>query len=138
MSLALGRSKEVARGEADACDEAPGGLRWFRKCSPPGARSRGAAELASLVEFASRSNRVCPKPVNWSRLYAMLLAGSADRSKSRIPPPPPIHGTEWAITSSPMKQMWLRDHLEWAERACMLELVSSFLREMPESEWFVD
>ncbi|WP_431113053.1 hypothetical protein [Variovorax paradoxus] len=141
MFLALGRAKEVARGEEATYDEAlddVSGRQWFRKTAPAGPRSIDAAELASVVEFASRSNRVCPKPVSWSRLYAMLLAGSADRSTSRIPPPPPIHGTEWAITSSAMKKMWLRDHLEWADRASMLGLASSFLREMPESDWFLD
>jgi hypothetical protein len=141
MLLALGRPKEVAAGGQFACDgmlDEDCGQTRFRTSSPPNARPSRALELANLLEFASRSNRVCPKPVSWSRLYAMLLAGSGDRSSSRIPPPPPIHGTEWAITSSAMKQRWLRDHLEWADRASMLSLASVFLREMPESDWFLD
>lgn len=112
--------------------------RWFRFPWQADTSLADDPALSHILEYASSSDRICPKPVSWSRLYAMLLAGTADRSRSRIPPPPPIHGTEWAITSSAMKKLWLRDHLEWARRACMLELASSFLREMPESEWFHD
>lgn len=141
MSLALGRTREDARGisveqntrtDSSLVQQSFG----FPKQWDSGLTQQDA--LSYILEFASSCDRVCPKPVSWSRLYAMLLAGTADRSRARIPPPPPIHGTEWAITSSAMKKSWLRDHLEWAGRSCMLELASSFLRGMPESEWFHD
>jgi len=141
MSLALGRTREAAQGMSVEQNTPKASLLAQRSvCLSKQSDSSLTKEdaLRNILEFASSSGRVCPKPVSWSRLYAMLLAGTADRSRSRIPPPPPIHGTEWAITSSAMKTSWLRDHLEWAGRACMLELASSFLRDMPESEWFHD
>lgn len=137
MPLAFGGPERIAEGEPrDPEWEALSAWRWFRLSGSTPDAGADEAVLARVLEFASASNRVCPKPVSWSRLYAMLLAGSGDRS--RIPPPPPIHGTEWAITSSAMKKRWLRDHLEWAGRARMLEVAASFLRELPESDWFRD
>jgi len=50
-------------------------------------------------------------------------------------PPLPIAPQAWRVTSSMIKRLCLRDHLEWAARHGAAVPVLAFLRGLPEDKW---
>ncbi len=95
-----------------------------------------AAPKASLDEvmlLARRNNRACPLPAPWAALHALLPPRpAAGRS---MPPPPPVDGPAWGATSAMQKRLRLRDQIEWADRAGVLQEVFGFLSALPEEQW---
>jgi len=95
--------------------------------------SQGITLSQALAE-ARRSNRVCPQPQAWQKLYE-LLPGKRQVGRG-WEPPPPLTGSAWAATTSISKRMCLRDHLEWADRQGCLEAIHGYLKNLPESDWY--
>jgi hypothetical protein len=87
------------------------------------------ATLDQVLLEARRLNRVCPKPMQWVRFYALL----PDRRPGM--PPPPMHGRSWDESSSLAKRMVLRDQIEWAAACGGLDKVMAHLRSLQEEDW---
>jgi hypothetical protein len=50
-------------------------------------------------------------------------------------PPAPPTGAAWNVTPSLTKRLCFREHIEWAERAGVLEDAMAFMQSMAEEEW---
>ena len=89
--------------------------------------------LDSAMLVARKNNRVCPRPVRWTEFYAMLPPRKTLRGQQL--PPAPATGAAWDVTPPLTKRLCFREHIEWAERAGMLESVMAFMQSMREDEW---
>lgn len=89
--------------------------------------------LEDVITLAESASRACLKPREWFYLYQLLL--NCPRKRQDLPPPPPIEGLAWKSTSATAKKMCFHTHLEWAAGNGILELVASFLQELPEDRW---
>lgn len=99
------------------------------------ARKREAQPLFTLdaaMLVARRNNRVSPRPQRWLELYALLPTRKTLRGQQ---PPPPPTGPAWAVTPPLTKRLCFREHIEWAERQGVLEMVMHFMQTMPEEDW---
>lgn len=89
--------------------------------------------MEELMLEARRNNRVCPRPQDWQALYDMLPAKR--QVDGQWEPPLPIAPQAWPVTSSMIKRLCLRDHLEWAAHHGAAAPVLAFLRSVPEDNW---
>ena len=94
------------------------------------AASRKAVTLDGAMQEARRSNRVCPKPAQWQRIYDAMPADASGKRAS-----PPLTGAAWTGTPSLSKRMSFRDHIEWAAAHGALERVVALMKELPEDDW---
>lgn len=95
--------------------------------------SRRAVTLDEVMNLARRNNRACPLPAPWAALHDLLPARVIDgRTQS---PPPPVDRKGWAATSAMQKRLRLRDQIEWADRAGVLQAAHDFLARLPEEHW---
>jgi hypothetical protein len=85
--------------------------------------------LDQVMVEARRLNRVCPKPLQWVRMYALLT----DRQPGS--PSAPLHGRTWNETSSLGKRMVLREQIEWAAARGGLDAVMAYLSGLSEQDW---
>jgi hypothetical protein len=89
--------------------------------------------LDTAMLVARKNNRVCPRPVRWTEFFAMLPPHKTVRGQQL--PPAPATGPAWDVTPALTKRLCFREHIEWAERAGMLESVMAFMQSMREDEW---
>jgi hypothetical protein len=111
---------------------APMGLPTEEDTKPPPvthAPSRKVT-LDLLMVTARRNNRVCPRAVRWKELYDALGGPHAMHL-----PVPPIDDRAWRGVPPLQKRLVFREQLEWAERQGKLDLVSSFINALEESDW---
>lgn len=97
----------------------------------PQAQALFTLEAAMLV--ARRNNRVCPRPQRWDAFMVLLPPRKTLRGSAQPPAPPT--GAAWAMTPSLTKRLCFREHIEWAERAGLLEEVMAFMQSMAEEDW---
>lgn len=89
-----------------------------------------------VVTLATTDNRVCPKPAEWSHLYLLLL--NVTPVGKSFPPRPPIEAPLWKTTSVAVKKMCMLSHIEWAQDIGALELMATYLYELPGDRWLLD
>jgi len=89
-----------------------------------------------IITLATTDNRVCPKPPEWSHLYLLLL--NVTPEGKAFPPRPPIEAPLWKTTSVAVKKMCMLSHIEWAEDIGALELMATYLYELPADRWLLD
>lgn len=101
----------------------------------PAARAsqRPAATLEAAMLVARRNNRVCPRPARWAEFAALLPPRKTSRGQEL--PPAAITGAAWPMTPPLAKRLFLREQVEWAERAGVLEAAIGFLQSLREDEW---
>ncbi|MBC7378280.1 MAG: hypothetical protein H7346_12730 [Burkholderiaceae bacterium] len=116
----------AARQDAGYAATEPSALAGALKAATPGP---APATLDEVLLEARRLNRVCPKPMQWVRFYALL----PDRRPGM--PPPPLQGRSWEQTSSLGKRMVLRDQIEWAAARGGLDKAMAHLRSLREEDW---
>lgn len=92
-----------------------------------------AQGLEALVQECRINNRVCPRLDSWQGMYD-LLPGKR-QVNGQWQPPLPISPQAWRVTSSVVKRLCLRDHLEWAAGHGAATLVLAFLKSLPEDKW---
>ncbi|WP_152682752.1 hypothetical protein [Caenimonas sp. SL110] len=126
----LSSTPQDTPGDRRYARTAAGGLTMASTPALTPAPAVGPATVEDAMVEARRNNRVCPKPERWQELFAML----PDVQKGK--PPPPLVGSSWANTPSLSKRMCLREHLEWAAQHGRLDAVLSFMRGLPETDWF--
>lgn len=91
-------------------------------------------EFEALRQFVSANSRVCPMPQQWARLYGML-PGTRQLDSGGFEPPLPLILAGWD-TPALWKALRLLDHIEWAYAHGALNVVDTFLRSLPEEQWF--
>jgi hypothetical protein len=112
----------------------PQGLMKDAAPSPLKSPSAQGVTIAQALAEARRSNRVCPQPQAWQKLYEMLPGKRQDGRNWE--PMPPLTGSAWAATASIAKRVCLRDHIEWAARQGCLDAIYAYLKDLPESDWY--
>ena len=89
--------------------------------------------LDAAMLVARKNNRVCPRPARWTEFHAMLPPHKTMRGQ--LLPPAPATGHAWEVTPALTKRLCFREHIEWAERAGLLEAAMAFMQTMREDEW---
>lgn len=92
------------------------------------------AALNALLEYISSSGRVCPMPDAWNRLYGMLPG--AHRVGGGWNPPLPLILAAWG-SSDDSKRARFVEHIRYAESNGAFGAVDTYLRSLPENEWYV-
>ena len=87
----------------------------------------------SLIQFCREKDRVCPQPLRWNELWQMLP--NRQRVGNGWEPSLPLILAAWWDASDLAKMLRLAEHIEWADKHGKLEVVSRFLRSLPESDW---
>jgi hypothetical protein len=118
-------------GERAWAPTQPGGRAPILPARQPEPQPLFTLDAAMLV--ARKNNRVCPRPVRWTEFFAMLPPHKTLRGRQL--PPAPATGPAWNVTPALTKRLCFREHIEWAERAGMLEGVMAFMQSMREDEW---
>ena len=99
----------------------------------PAAPQQPLFTLEAAMLVARRNNRVCPRPERWTAFMALLPPRKTLRGTMH-PPVPPL-GAAWSVTPPLTKRLYFREHIEWAQRAAVLEDVMAFMQGLPESDW---
>ena len=88
----------------------------------------------SLIAFCRENNRVCPQPMPWQKLWEML----PDRQQvgAGWEPSLPLILAAWHEAPAILKMLRLAEHIEWAAKHNALEPVGTFLRSLPERDWY--
>lgn len=83
--------------------------------------------LDLLLDYVAAEGRVCPMPAAWDELWRLLGEGA----------PPPLILAAWG---SPWwaKGQRLRAQIAFAAEYGRLERVDSYLRRLPEDEWYCE
>jgi hypothetical protein len=146
-------SEAAAKHEARFADTAPASMPMsarnasYAKTEPaplaqgsirkPFSGSPRTAEILSIDDViveARRNNRVCPQPEIWQQLHDMLGATASAVHGGQVQPP--LTGAAWNRTPALAKRMCFRDQLEWADVHGCLQPVMTFLRGLPEEQWY--
>lgn len=91
-------------------------------------------QLEELLQYVQSEGRICPEPGKWHELWEMLP------DKKRVghgwqPPLPLILGA-WNYASGIEKMLRLREHIEYAVKKRILDLVDRFLRSLKDDDWY--
>lgn len=92
------------------------------------------ATLDEALAVATKNNRVCPLPRDWSRLYELLPG--RHRKGAGWEPALPLILAAWHDTPSLLKAVRLREHIEWAAAHGALNDVHAFMESLPEQAWY--
>jgi hypothetical protein len=95
-------------------------------------RKSGRWTADEVIALARCNNRVCPRPLLWSALYALL---EGERYADLRPPPTQAQTWGWATLSNLQRRLLFRDHIEWADRHGKLEEMARFLASLAEPDW---
>jgi hypothetical protein len=93
-----------------------------------------AETYTELLEYVKERGRVCPQPIRWKQLWDML----PERRRVGVgwEPPLPLILAGWWGSSHREKRARFLEHLAWAYRHGGIDAVGSYLRGLPESDWF--
>lgn len=89
--------------------------------------------LDDVMNLARRNHRACPLPAPWAAFHDLLPARVVDGRTQAAPLPVDRKG--WTATSAMQKRLRLRDQIEWAYRAGVLQAAHDFLAKLPEEHW---
>jgi hypothetical protein len=91
-------------------------------------------KLKSLIDYCTSNGRVCPQPIKWNELYKMLP--SKKRVGSGWQPPLPLILAAWWEAGVIEKRQRFHEHLEYADKAGVLNQIEQFLINISEDDWF--
>jgi len=89
--------------------------------------------LDELLLLATKYDRVCPLPQEWSRLFELLP--DKRRAGNGWEPALPLILAAWHDTPPMLKMLRLREHIEWAGSHGALSAAGEFLESLPEEKW---
>jgi hypothetical protein len=89
---------------------------------------------AHLLEYVKANGRACPQPMSWNTLWEMLP--KRRRADGRWEPALPLILAAWWETTTLRKHQRFLEHLEWARSHGCIGEVDTYLRALPESDWF--
>ncbi len=88
----------------------------------------------SLIAFCRKNDRVCPKPKFWQKLWEMLP--NRKQVEAGWEPSLPLILAAWHEAPAMAKMLRLAEHIEWADKQGVLEVVDGFLRSLREEDWY--
>lgn len=91
-----------------------------------------STKLASLIEFVSSEDRVCPG--RWEDLRKLMEREASKMNISEKVPTPLILGGWWA-TNDGEKRERVIEQLKFSEKHGFLDKVDAFLRSLPAEDW---
>jgi hypothetical protein len=91
-------------------------------------------KYAQLLEYVKANGRACPQPMRWSTLWEMLPRRR--RAGPGWEPALPLILAVWWDTPTLQKHLRFLEHLEWAYSHGGIDEVDTYLRPLPESDWF--
>jgi hypothetical protein len=97
-----------------------------------------ADRIGALLAFVQDDERVCPRPIEWNKLYDLIGGKRTDlQNPWRVvwDPAPPLILSAWGYSSDANKALRLREHIEWAARNSRLDVAENFLRQLPPEAW---
>ena len=97
-------------------------------------KARMSRTVEDLISYCRENDRVCPKPMLWSRLWEMLPERS--RVGGGWQPPAPLILAAWHEAPAMLKMTRLAEHIQWAAQHGALGKVDNFLRGLREEDWF--
>lgn len=92
--------------------------------------SRRLEDLESLKDYCTKGSRICPKPLYWSEIYALIVEGGADDL------PSPLSQGDWIDAPHFYKIGRLFEQLNWAAENGTLPNVDKYLRSLSDEQWF--
>jgi hypothetical protein len=95
--------------------------------------TKSTDDFDSLWAYCTANNRVIPR--DWQKLYRML-ADTRQKPSGGWEPPLPLILAAWDVTMPIEKQLRFKEHIEWAANRGQLDEVGSYLRALPEEQWF--
>src|SRR5262249_35663675 len=102
--------------------------------APTGPEVTAESRYKSLLRFCNENGRICPMPGLWAQLYSLLPDTYQLANGGWVPALPLILGG-WD-SSDRDKALRLKEHIDWAYQHDALEAVDTFLRSLPETEWY--
>lgn len=88
----------------------------------------------SLITYCREKSRVCPMPMQWDAMWKLLP--NRKRVGSGWEPALPLILAAWHDTPALTKILRLEEHIKWADKENALSVISKFLRNLPEDQWF--
>ena len=86
-----------------------------------------------LVDYCILKKRVCPMPMYWNRLYALLPNKRIEDDQRK--PASPLILDSWDISTNDEKRQRMREHIMWADKHDVLFAIDDYLRGLSEDEW---
>jgi hypothetical protein len=87
----------------------------------------------TLWKYCLANNRVIPK--DWSKLYEILI-NKRQKPSGGWEPSLPLILAAWNYTTPIEKQLRFKEHIQWANDNNQIEKIGSYLRSLPEEEWY--
>lgn len=87
-------------------------------------------ELETLVRESFINGRVCPIPKKWNELYKLII-----NKTNRNDLPVPLILNAWIDSPNVMKELRLKEQLEFAYDNGAIKEVKLFLSNLDETEW---
>ena len=89
--------------------------------------------FATLWDYCTANGRAIPR--DWHKLYQMLT------NKRRKPsggwtPSLPLVLAAWDCTTPIEKQIRFKEHIQWAQDNQQVAKIGSYLRSLPEDQWY--
>jgi hypothetical protein len=91
--------------------------------------------IDSLKEYVTANKRVCPMPGKWHELWEML-PNKKRKSSGGWEPSLPLILAVWDEAPGLLKILRLKEHIEYADKHGVIDKIDTFLRSLPEEEWF--
>ena len=90
--------------------------------------------LDELLAYVKADNRICPQPQLWNKLWQIL----PDRKRVGVgwEPSAPLILAAWYEATDDQKSARLAEHVNWAHKHGQLEPIDTFLRALPEDDWY--
>jgi len=91
--------------------------------------------LDSLWEYCTADKRLVPMPWRWNQVYGMLK-NTRQKPSGGWEPPAPLILAAWHHSLPIEKQLRFKEHIQWAQAQGQLDELDSFLRSLPETQWW--
>ena len=87
----------------------------------------------SLWDYCTANGRAIPR--DWHKLYEMLT-NKRQKPSGGWTPSLPLILAAWDVTTPIEKQLRFKEHVQWARDNNQLAEISSYLRSLPDGEWY--
>jgi hypothetical protein len=90
-------------------------------------------KIDSLLAFIDSKNYICPDIDVWFRLTEILQKENKI-NHDKFPPPLILAGWSWSDDSE--KKSRFKEHIFWAEKAGLIDLTNTYLRNLKPTDWY--
>ena len=87
----------------------------------------------SLWAYCTADKRAIPR--DWHKVYE-LLANKSQKPSGGWTPSLPLILAAWDVTTPIEKHLRFKEHVQWADEHNQLAEIASYLRSLPEDQWY--